>query len=159
LPPRKRSRRSFSPEWEHYYTLTRKGPFTQREEAKVAAAFRSVALTIASRVRTDRHLTHYLELSEKAPDLTRRALVGGPRSTVGACKSSWTSSSKGNLREKEALPPALRPSNIYTCPHLSTHNPHLCTPVHSLRITAYNTRGLGRPTGEDMEAGASGGIS
>jgi hypothetical protein len=74
MPPRKRSRRSFSPEWEHYYTLTRKGPFTQREEAKIAAAFRSVALTIASRVRKDRHLTNYLELSEKAPDLTRRAL-------------------------------------------------------------------------------------
>ncbi|MFQ5803872.1 MAG: hypothetical protein ACE5JQ_13330 [Candidatus Methylomirabilales bacterium] len=74
MPPRKRSRRSFSPEWENYYNLSRKGPFTQREEAKIAAAFRSLALTIASRVRTERNLTHYLELSEKAPDLTRRAL-------------------------------------------------------------------------------------
>lgn len=74
MPARKQSRRSFSSEWKHYYNLSRKGPFTQREEAKIAAAFRSVALTIASRVRADRNLTHYLELSEKAPDLTRRAL-------------------------------------------------------------------------------------
>jgi len=71
---RKRTRRSFSPEWEHYYTLSHKGTITEREEAKIAAAFRSLALTIASRVRTERNLTHYLELSEKAPDLTRRAL-------------------------------------------------------------------------------------
>ena len=71
---RKRTRRPFSPEWEHYYNLTRTGAFTEREEAKIAAAFRSLALTIASRVRTERNLTHYLELSEKAPDLTRRAL-------------------------------------------------------------------------------------
>jgi hypothetical protein len=74
MPPRKQRRRPFSPEWEQYYTLSRKGPFTEREEAKITTAFRSLALTIASRVRKERHLTHYLELSEKAPDLTRRAL-------------------------------------------------------------------------------------
>lgn len=74
MPPRKPSRRSFSPEWKQYYNLSRKKSFTQREEAKIAAAFRSVALTIASRARKERNLTHYLELSEKAPDLTRRAL-------------------------------------------------------------------------------------
>lgn len=74
MPPRKQSRRSFSPEWKQYYNLSRKGSFTQREEAKIAAAFRSVALTIASRARKERNLIHYLELSEKAPDLSRRAL-------------------------------------------------------------------------------------
>ncbi len=74
MPPRKHARRSFSPEWKQYYTLSRKGAFTEREEAKIVTAFRSLALTIASRVRKERNLTHYLELSEKAPDLARRAL-------------------------------------------------------------------------------------
>ncbi|MFQ5989730.1 MAG: hypothetical protein ACE5K9_07430 [Candidatus Methylomirabilales bacterium] len=74
MPPRKRSRRSFSPEWQNYYTLSRKGAFTQRDETKIAATFRSLALTIASGVRKEPNLTHYLELSEKAPDLSRRAL-------------------------------------------------------------------------------------
>ncbi|MFQ5846217.1 MAG: hypothetical protein ACE5IQ_00930 [Candidatus Methylomirabilales bacterium] len=74
MPPRKRSGRSFPPEWKQYYTLSRKGSFTQRDETKIAAAFRSLAFTIASRVRKERNLTHYLELSEKAPDLARRAL-------------------------------------------------------------------------------------
>lgn len=74
MPPRKRPRRPSSPEWQQYYSLSRKGSFTQREEAKIATAFRSLALTIASRVRKERNLTHYLELSEKAPDLARRAL-------------------------------------------------------------------------------------
>lgn len=74
MPARKHLRRPFSPEWKEYYTLSRKKPFTQRDEAKITTAFRSLALTIASRVRKEKHLTNYLELSEKAPDLTRRAL-------------------------------------------------------------------------------------
>lgn len=74
MPVRKRIRRSFSPEWKEYYTLSRKKPFTQREEAKIATAFRSLALTMGSRVRREKNLINYLELSEKAPDLSRRAL-------------------------------------------------------------------------------------
>lgn len=74
MPPRTRVRRPSSPEWKEYYTLSRKKPFTQREETKIATAFRSLAFTIASRVRKEKNLTHYLELSEKAPDLARRAL-------------------------------------------------------------------------------------
>ncbi len=74
MPPRKRVRRPSSPEWKEYYNLSRKKPFTQREEAKIATAFRSIAFTIASRVRKEKNLTHYLGLSEKAPDLARRAL-------------------------------------------------------------------------------------
>lgn len=74
MPPRKRPRRSFSPEWEQYYSLIREGSFTRRQEARIAAAFRSLGLAIASRVGKERHLTHYLELSERAPDLGRRAL-------------------------------------------------------------------------------------
>lgn len=70
----KRSRRKFSPEWEQYYNLSRNGPFTRREKAEVAAALRSLSLVIASRVGNERHLLHYLELSEKAPDLGRCAL-------------------------------------------------------------------------------------
>jgi len=74
MPTRKHLRRAFSPEWKEYYTLSRKKPFTEREEAKIATAFRSLALTMASRFRREKNLTHYLELSEKAPDLSRRAL-------------------------------------------------------------------------------------
>ncbi|MFQ5988623.1 MAG: hypothetical protein ACE5K9_01790 [Candidatus Methylomirabilales bacterium] len=74
MPPRKRSRRSFSPEWEQYYNLSRNGPSTRRHEAGIAAAFRSLALVISSRVGNERHLVHYLELSEKAPDVARCAL-------------------------------------------------------------------------------------
>ena len=70
----KRSSRTFSPEWEQYYNLTRNGPFTRREKAEVAAALRSLSLVIASRIGNERHLVHYLELSEKAPDLARCAL-------------------------------------------------------------------------------------
>ncbi len=74
MSARKHLRRPFSPEWKEYYTLSRKKPFTQREETKIATAFRSLALTMASRIRKEKNLTHYLELSEKAPDLARRAL-------------------------------------------------------------------------------------
>ncbi|MFQ5801356.1 MAG: hypothetical protein ACE5JQ_00490 [Candidatus Methylomirabilales bacterium] len=74
MPPRKPSRRSFSPEWKQYYTLTRKGSLTRRQEAGIAAAFRSLGLAIASRLKKERDLGHYLELSERAPDLARRAL-------------------------------------------------------------------------------------
>jgi hypothetical protein len=74
MPARKRLRQPLSSEWKEYYTLSRNKSFTQREEAKIATAFRSLALTIASRVRKEKNLTHYLELSEKAPDLGRRAL-------------------------------------------------------------------------------------
>lgn len=74
MPPRKRPRRSFSPEWEQYYNLSRKRPPTRRQEAEVTAALRSLALVISSRVGNERHVVHYLELSEKAPDLARCAL-------------------------------------------------------------------------------------
>lgn len=70
----KLSPRTFSPEWEQYYPLTRNGPFTRREKAEVAAALRPLSLVIASRVGNERHLVHYLELSEKAPDLAGCAL-------------------------------------------------------------------------------------
>lgn len=74
MPPRKPSRRTFSPEWEHYYQLSRKDPFTWREEARITTAFRSLGLAIACWTHKERHLAHYLELSENAPDLARRAL-------------------------------------------------------------------------------------
>lgn len=74
MPPKKRARRSFSPQWREYYDLVRTGRFNDRKEAEIAAAFRSLAFTIASRIRKEQNLTHYLELSEKAPDLRRRAV-------------------------------------------------------------------------------------
>lgn len=74
MPAPKRPREPFSPEWEHYYNLTRTGPFARREKADLSTALRSLSLVTASRVGNERHLVHYLELSEKAPDLARCAL-------------------------------------------------------------------------------------